>query len=753
MGVLKPLYFILLCFVFSIHAYGGPVLSNSEVRVLKKIVGKIGKNDWDFSVDPCSGKGNWYMEEGQNANGIECDCHFDGNSTCHIIRLSIKAQNVSGELPMEFSELRYLQLLDLSKNLFNGSVPKAWSKMRLFDLELTGNRLSGPFPRVLTQITSLKNLSIEENRFSGTIPQEIGILTNMEKLVISSNDFTGELPATLANLTKLIDLRISNNNFSGKIPDFIDKFTQLEKLQIQGSFLEGPIPFGIANLINLVDMRITDLRGNWSTFPQLSRMKSLKTLILRNCSIQGSIHSYLGNMNKLKALDLSFNKLTGEIPSTFVNLKKIDFMYLTGNTLTGTIPDWILSRRGKNLDISRNNFSVGKSGPTECSNGGSINMVESCGAELDNKTSINPCLRSNFPCDAQTYKSSLHINCGGSEKVINGITYQADNEEGGASMLYFGKNWALSSTGNFMDDDEVADNYITRNTSVLTMQNAELYTEARLSPLSLTYYGLCMFTGQYTVELHFAETIFREDNTFNTLGKRLFNVFIQDKMVLEEFDIQKAAGGSEKAIKMSFNASVIDHTLKIQFYWAGRGTQGIPKRGVYGPLISAISVTPNFVPPQDPTGLRKAIKIVIGVSTFVFCLILFALAIWLRKRCVEPNSMNKDLPTGLFTLRQIKTATQNFDPTNKVGEGGFGPVYKGLLSDGTVIAVKQLSSRSRQGNREFVNEIGMISALQHPNLVNLYGCCIEANQLLLVYEYMENNCLSRALFGTKFVLI
>lgn len=72
---------------------------------------------------------------------------------------------------------------------------------------------------------------------------------------------------------------------------------------------------------------------------------------------------------------------------------------------------------------------------------------------------------------------------------------------------------------------------------------------------------------------------------------------------------------------------------------------------------------------------------------------------------------------------------------------------QGFLSDGTIIAVKQLSSKSRQGNREFLNEIGMISCLQHPNLVKIYGCCIEKDQLLLVYEYMENNSLARALFG------
>jgi len=86
-------------------------------------------------------------------------------------------------------------------------------------------------------------------------------------------------------------------------------------------------------------------------------------------------------------------------------------------------------------------------------------------------------------------------------------------------------------------------------------------------------------------------------------------------------------------------------------------------------------------------------------------------------------------------MSQIKTCTQDI-------------VYsQGVLSDGAVIAVKQLSSKSKQGNREFINEIGMISALQHPNLVKLYGCCIEGNQLLLVYEYMENNSLARALFG------
>lgn len=76
---------------------------------------------------------------------------------------------------------------------------------------------------------------------------------------------------------------------------------------------------------------------------------------------------------------------------------------------------------------------------------------------------------------------------------------------------------------------------------------------------------------------------------------------------------------------------------------------------------------------------------------------------------------------------------------------------QGQLSDGTTIAVKQLSSKSKQGNREFLNELSMILCLQHPHLVKLYGYCIEGDQLLLIYEYMENNNLAHALFGKPLI--
>lgn len=97
----------------------------------------------------------------------------------------------------------------------------------------------------------------------------------------------------------------------------------------------------------------------------------------------------------------------------------------------------------------------------------------------------------------------------------------------------------------------------------------------------------------------------------------------------------------------------------------------------------------------------------------------------------------------------MRSATSSFHPTNKIGYGGFGIVYKGILSDGTQVAVKSLSTQSTQGIQEFLTEIEMLSNVRHPNLARLVGCCVEGANRMLVYEYMENNSLARALFGSS----
>ncbi|XP_048566238.1 G-type lectin S-receptor-like serine/threonine-protein kinase At4g03230 isoform X2 [Triticum urartu] len=103
----------------------------------------------------------------------------------------------------------------------------------------------------------------------------------------------------------------------------------------------------------------------------------------------------------------------------------------------------------------------------------------------------------------------------------------------------------------------------------------------------------------------------------------------------------------------------------------------------------------------------------------------------------------------LFEFSEILHATRNFSKENLLGQGGFGPVYKGQLSDGIEIAVKRLASHSRQGFTEFKNEVELIAKLQHSNLVKLMGCCIQGEEKLLVYEYLPNKSLDFFIFDVS----
>ncbi|KAK2991004.1 hypothetical protein RJ640_005486 [Escallonia rubra] len=100
-----------------------------------------------------------------------------------------------------------------------------------------------------------------------------------------------------------------------------------------------------------------------------------------------------------------------------------------------------------------------------------------------------------------------------------------------------------------------------------------------------------------------------------------------------------------------------------------------------------------------------------------------------------------------FMLTTIQVATNGFSIENKLGEGGFGPVYRGKLDEGKESAVKRVSNNSGRGLDEFKTEVRLIVKLQHKNLVRLLGCCVEGDEKLLVYEYMANTSLDAFLFG------
>ncbi|GLT36750.1 hypothetical protein SLA2020_111100 [Shorea laevis] len=200
----------------------------------------------------------------------------------------------------------------------------------------------------------------------------------------------------------------------------------------------------------------------------------------------------------------------------------------------------------------------------------------------------------------------------------------------------------------------------------------------------------------------------------------------------------------------------------------------------YGDSAPAPGPAPDPVPGPTPPGSKpKWIPIAASLSAVLGLALLssFAFFIWRKRNSQEDNKDSKevqllDLRGGNFVkeypnndfqgervegsqefpsiqLDIINAATKNFCNENKLGEGGFGPVYKGTLADGKEIAVKRLSRTSGQGLLEFKNEVMLIARVQHRNLVRLLGCCIEDNETLLVYEYMPNRSLDVFLFDSS----
>ncbi|XP_062160747.1 probable LRR receptor-like serine/threonine-protein kinase RFK1 [Alnus glutinosa] len=740
---------------FRLLRFAKAVVPQEEVDVLQQIASTMGSTYWKFDGNSCQLEmvGMTPEPPRNSESSIGCDCN---NTVCHVVKIEIKFYSLPGMLPPQLVKLPHLREIDFAYNYLNGTIPLEWASMRLTFISVLGNRLSGEIPKELGNITSLTYLSLEANQFFGIVPPELGNLTNLQTLMLSSNNLTGNLPMTFAMLGSLTDFRINDNNFIGTIPDFIQNWKQLTRLEMHASGLEGPIPPNISLLSNLKELRISDIDGPNQDFPTLINMSGLVRLVLRNCKIFGEIPPYIWTMKNLEMLDVSFNNLVGGIP-TNANLERLKFLFLTRNLLSGNVPDSILTE-GSNIDLSYNNFTWQGPEQPACRENLNLNLnLFRSSLNKDNLRQHPRCLK-NFNCPQ--YSNCWHVNSGGNDVAFKEdkatVMYEGDADaEGGTAKFFIRDNsyWGFSSTGDFMDDNDFQN---TRYTVSLSSSNVtELYGTARVSPISLTYFHYCLENGNYTVNLHFAEIQLTNDETYSSLGKRVFDIYVQERLVWKDFNIEDYTGVAQKPlVKPVSNVSVSKNVLEIRFYWAGKGTTRIPDRGVYGPIISAVSVVSDFkLCPNG--GTKQTVHIIVGVAIGAVCLLLFLVGIlwwkgclW-RKRGRKTDVQGPELQTGSFTLKQIKAATSDFDSANKVGEGGFGPVFKGQLPDGTVIAVKQLSSKSKQGNREFLNEMGIISCLQHPNLVKLHGCCIEGDQLLLVYEYMENNSLARALFGPE----
>ncbi|KAF7132690.1 hypothetical protein RHSIM_Rhsim09G0135300 [Rhododendron simsii] len=479
---------------------------------------------WNISGEPCSGAAIdtsvlWDIYNTDYNPGIRCDCN---GTVCHITQLKVIALDVFGGIPEELWSLTFLTNLNLGQNYLTG--PLSSSIANLTQMQWMGlgtNALSGEVPKELGKLTNLTVLNIGTNNFSGSLPLELGYLVKLQIIYFDSSGVSGAIPSTFAGLQNLQILWGSDNELTGSIPEFIGNLSKLFDLRFQGNAFEGGIPSTFSKLTLLTDLwvRISDLSNGSSSLVFLKNTTSLKTFgfsagkILRNNHISGTIPSNIGDYQSLSQLDLSFNNLTGPIPDSLFNSNSLVYLFLGNNKLNGT-PPVLKSPSLLHIDVSYNQLSPAL--PSWA-----INSVMATGFD---------CIPENLPCLRSSPKySDFAINCGGPKITSNSqIVYEGDNEALGPATYYEAstKRWAVSNVGQFNIKYNAPYTSVS-SSPVITNSDSRLFQTARISPGSLRYFGLGLENGNYNVTLHFAETEFSDLPTWTSLGRRVFNIYIQ----------------------------------------------------------------------------------------------------------------------------------------------------------------------------------------------------------------------------------
>nr|APA20284.1 cysteine-rich receptor-like protein kinase 29 [Populus tomentosa] len=216
-------------------------------------------------------------------------------------------------------------------------------------------------------------------------------------------------------------------------------------------------------------------------------------------------------------------------------------------------------------------------------------------------------------------------------------------------------------------------------------------------------------------------------------------------------EMESCAGGREGGRILS--PSCIVWFELFRFYIIPAGTvddplQFPPGAGPILPPQPPSPPSPANASPLNETRNKIVIIIVAAVASLVTLVtIICALFLWRRMKQKDENDDEMRMLESLeFNFSSLKIATDEFSNDNKLGQGGFGSVYKGVLPNGQEIAVKRLSGYSSQGEVEFKNEILLLAKLQHRNLVSLVGFCSEGQERILVYEFLGNGSLDKFIF-------
>ncbi|KAB5518991.1 hypothetical protein DKX38_023310 [Salix brachista] len=653
---------------------------------------------------------NYCSQTDDRSISFECGCNESTTNSRHITSLVTNGIRLSGQIDERLSELTHLNKMyvatylfdglnylnsDLSDNQLHGTIPESLGKLnRLKFLNLESNQLSGQIPPTLGNLEALETLVLSMNFLNDSIPQSLGSLKNLTTLSLSQNRLSGPLPRELGNLSKLEDLSLYSNNLTGRLPDSFVNLKSLLSFIVSGNKLSGEIPPFIANFTNLTYLYLmgNDFKGELP--PAIFNLSRLRILLVSDLNTSFSFPE-IGNLTNINSLVLRNCSLTGGIPDYIGNnWKSLYYLDLSFNNLNGSIPQSLKNAPFLNRLLLTNNKLTGSIPP-------GILKRDKVDLSYNNFTGF---IKDNIT-DPTKHNSTKVKTLDPGKPNMDSILALSKKCTSKHHSLFINCGGARTNTeGNPYDED--------------------VSTETFFSVPGTWAYSC---SG---------------DLTFTTCNSSDFG-----ERKLKDLNIIEMAKGPNEAWKTNFTAIVDDNNpLEIHFFWAGKGSLYNPP-ALIGPLVSAISVTPNFDVNDGKLSASQIAGITIGCAFAPLLLFLFAWQMGLLGNR-ELREIQIKVQNRPFTLQQIIDGTKNFSSKMEIGRGRFGVIYKANLPDQIKLAMKKISPPSEQREKdELKSEIGNLTSLSHENLVQLFGGYSNKDLHLLIYEYMETGSLQKALFG------
>lgn len=282
-----------------------------------------------------------------------------GGLSRYLGELQLQENQIFGPIPPQVGNLPSLTLLNLTSNLFTGTVIAELGKLKhLEQLCLSFNF----FTRILTPLGNLSSLGLVDlshNNLSGQIPEDLGNLEELRFLFLNNNLLSGKIPSSLGGCTGLQTLDLSYNKLIGRVPSEITGFHEMRRfLNLSHNQLEGPVELSKLTAVEEIDLSSNFFTGN--IFNRISSCLELKVINFSNNSLQGHLPESIGDLKSLVTFDVSSNNLSGKIPTSLSKITTLTFINLAHNEFEGTIPTGGIFDLMTNLSFIGNQHLCGR---------------------------------------------------------------------------------------------------------------------------------------------------------------------------------------------------------------------------------------------------------------------------------------------------------------------------------------------------------------------------------------------------------